>query len=146
MSKVKALLEKLPFLLWGLGLTLSIAEKGLWYDSDKDTDHLEAGFGLVTKVRAGWTVRPVTRMKYWFTDDVPSKWNEFDPKYHYLIKFWFPFCPYLSLAFLQYGFYMGFKAFDLQKDKYAALVGAENIGEGNQALTPSFTIRRTRWK
>lgn len=135
----------LLYKVFGIGLTLSTAEKGLWYDSDKDVDHLEQGAGVVLKIRSGWTVRPFTKPKYWFKES-PSKWNEFNPEYHGLIKFWFPVCPFVSVCFKQYGAYFGWKAFNLEKDKYAVLVGAENISAGNQALTPSITIRRTRHK
>lgn len=139
---------RLPFKVFGIGLTLSTAEKGLWYDSDKDVDHLEQGAGIVIKVRSGWTIRPYTKFKYWLmpSNDSPSKWNEFDPEYHGLIKFWCPVYPFISICFKQYGLYIGWKAFNLEKDKYAALVGADNIAPGNQALTPSITIRKTRHK
>lgn len=135
----------IPFKIFGLQLVFSSAEKGLWYDSDKDVDHLQEGFGVVFKIRGGWVIRPYTRIKY-ILRDVPSKWNQFNPKYHGVIKFWFPVLPYFSIAILQYGFYIGFKAFNLHKDKYAPLVGAENIRPGNQALTSSLTLRQTRWK
>ena len=56
---------KFQYKIFGIGLTLSTAEKGLWYDSDKDVDHLEQGAGIVLKIRSGWTVRPYTKIKYW---------------------------------------------------------------------------------
>jgi hypothetical protein len=136
-----------PMKVHGLiAATLSTPEKGLWYDSDKDLDDLEEGWGAVAQLWAGWVIRPYTKPKYWFSKDVPSKWNEWDSTHHGLIKFWFPLCPFVSACAGRFGFYVGFKVWNLEKDKYAQMVGIKNIGEGNRALTLSATIRRTRAK
>jgi hypothetical protein len=171
----------LPMKVYGLvAASLSIPEKGLWYDSDKDLDDLEEGWGAVLQFWAGWVIRPYTKPKYWFKapkiepltwkeffswrrgflgqqwstwnpanwirDDIPSKWNEWDSTHHGLIKFWFPLCPFVSVCAGRFGFYAGFKVWNLEKSKYAQMVGVKNIAPGNRALTLSTTIRRTRTK
>lgn len=138
-------LNFLPLKIYGLQTVFSTAEKGLWYDSDQDVDHLQEGAGIVFKIRWGWVLRPYTKIRWW-GKDVPSKWKDFDSKYHGLIRFWFPICPFISISFGRLGFYIGFKAFNLQKMKYAPYVGQHNIKPGNQALTLSLTIRASRYK
>lgn len=123
-----------------LQIVVSTAERGLWWDSD-EREYKPSGFGVALKFFAGDVFRPYTRPKYWFKP-TPSKWNEFDPKYHGLIKFSFPILPFLTLALGPYGFYAGFKVFDAHGEKYRPMVGERN----GPALTPSVTMRRTRWK
>jgi len=126
-------------------LVISTAEKGLWWDHDQRFYEPE-GFGFMFKLFAGPVVRPITKPQYWFKDGVPSKWNEFDPQYHWLVKLP-PFVwPFVSLAVGPYGFYFGFKVFDLESEKYKRMVGAVEVFRGSQALTPSVTTRTTRWK
>ncbi len=121
-------------------IVISTAERGLWYDSD-EREYSPSGLGIAFKLYAGDVFRPYTRLKYWFKD-TPSKWNEFDPEYHGLIKFSFPLLPFFTLALGAYGFYAGFKVFDAQGEKYRPMVGERS----EPALTPSITTRRTRWK
>ena len=126
-------------------LVLSTAEKGLWWDHD-ERRYTPEGFGIMFKLFAGPVVRPITKPKYWFKDDVPSKWNTFNEEYHWLIKVPFFIGPFLSVTFGQYGFYFGFKVFDLESEKYKQMVGDSEVYAGSQALTPSVTTRTTRWK
>lgn len=128
-----------------LQVVLSKAEKGLWYDHDQRF-YDERGWGLVFKVFAGPIVRPITKPQYWFVAGIPSKWNEFDPQFHYLLKLWLPLCPFISIAAGRFGLYAGFKVFDLESEKYRKMVGSANVHPGSQALTPSITTRTTRWK
>lgn len=126
-------------------LVLSTAEKGLWWDHD-ERGYTPKGWGLTVKLLAGPVVRPVTKPQYWFKHNIPSRWNEFDPQWHWLIKIPFFVGPFVSVAIGEYGFYFGFKVFDLESKKYEAMVGAEEVYHGSQALTPSATTRRTRWR
>ena len=123
----------------------SMAEKGLWWDHD-ERNYQEKGWGIMLKFFAGPVVRPYTRFRFWFVEGVPSKWNEFDPQFHGLIRFWWPLCPFLSVALGPLGLYIGFKVFDLESEKYRKMVGSANVFQGSQALTPSITTRTTRWK
>jgi len=125
-------------------LVISKAEDGLWYDHDERA-YDEKGWGFAFRLFAGDVVRPITRPRYWFAKDVPSKWNEFDPKYHMVLKGWTPVAPFLSVALGRFGFYIGFKVFDLSPEKYRPMVGDAQY-PGSQALTPSATTRATRWK
>lgn len=125
-------------------LVISKAEDGLWYDHD-ERSYDEKGWGFAFRLFAGDVVRPITRPRYWFADGVPSKWNEFDPKYHTVLKFWLPVAPFLSVALGRFGFYLGFKVFDLSPEKYRPMVGDAQFA-GSQALTLSATTRATRWK
>lgn len=120
------------------------AEDGLWYDHDERA-YDPKGFGIALRFFAGDVVRPYTKPKYWF-DDVPNKWNNFDPEYHGVLKFWLPVAPFLSVALGPWGFYIGFKIFSLEPTKYIPMVGEANVHLGSQALTPSATTRSTRWK
>ena len=125
-------------------LVVSKAEDGLWYDHD-ERSYDGKGWGFAFRLFAGHVVRPITRPRYWFAKDVPSKWNEFNPKYHTVLKGWLPVAPFLSVALGRFGFYIGFKVFDLSPEKYRPMVGADQF-PGSQALTPSATTRTTRWK
>lgn len=125
-------------------LALSKAEDGLWYDHD-ERSYDARGWGVCFRLFAGSVVRPITRPRYWFAKDVPSKWNAFDPQYHALLKFWTPFAPFISVAAGTWGFYAGFKIFDLEPEKYRAMVGEDQFA-GSRALTLSATTRSTRWK
>ena len=126
-------------------LVVSQAEKGLWYDHDI-REFNPKGWGFMFKLFAGPIVRPITKPQYWFVTNIPSKWNEFDPQFHYLLRLWLPLCPFISLCVGEYGFYAGFKVFDLESEKYRKMVGSMNVFPGSQALTPSVTTRTTRWQ
>ena len=128
-----------------LQVGVSTAEKGLWWDHD-EREYQPSGWGVTLKLFAGPVVRPVTKPRFWFVKGVPSKWNEFNPDYHWLLRFWLPACPFLSVAVGRYGFYLGFKVFDLESAKYRQMVGDKHVFAGSQALTPSVTTRTTRWK
>lgn len=128
-----------------LQLVVSTAEKGLWWDHDQ-RDYDPKGWGVAIKLFAGPVVRPMTKPRYWFKANVPSKWNEFDPEYHRLLNVPFFIGPFLSVAVGPYGFYVGFKVFDLESAKYRQMVGADEVYPGSQALTPSATTRTTRWR
>lgn len=127
-----------------LQLVVSKAEKGLWWDHD-EREYQSNGWGIMLKLFAGPVVRPITKPKYWFKD-APSKWNEFDPEYHLLFKLPFFIGPFISVALGPYGFYAGFKVFNLESAKYKQMVGDDQVYPGSQALTPSITTRSTRWK
>lgn len=127
-----------------LQLVVSKAEKGLWWDHD-EREYQSSGWGIMLKLFAGPVVRPITKPKYWFKD-TPSKWNEFDPEYHLLFKLPFFIGPFISVALGPYGFYAGFKVFNLESAKYKQMVGDDQVYPGSQALTPSITTRSTRWK
>lgn len=127
-------------------LGVSTAEKGLWWDHD-EREYCPDGWGIVFKLFSGPVVRPMTKPRFWFAKSpVPSKWNEFDPDYHWLLKWWMPLAPFLSVALGRYGFYIGFKVFDLESAKYRQMAGVDEVYPGSQALTPSITTRTTRWK
>ena len=126
-------------------LVLSKSEKGLWYDHDERTFDAR-GWGIAIKFFAGPIVRPITKPQYWFKKGIPSKWNEFDTKWHFLLKLWWPLCPFLSVALGKYGVYIGFKVFDLESAKYRQMVGEDEVYPGSQALTPSITTRISRWE
>lgn len=121
-------------------LVLSKAEKGLWYDHDM-REYDDVGWGICLKLFAGVMLRPITKPRYWFSRDwVPSKWNAFDPKYHWLLKLPIPLAPFLSVAAGRFGFYIGFKVFSLESEKYRRMTP-----EKGEALTLSATTRTTRW-
>lgn len=126
-------------------IVVSMAEKGLWWDHDERA-YQPNGWGFAFKLFAGPVVRPITKPQYWFTQNIPSKWNEFDPQWHWLLKIPFFVGPFVSIAFGEYGLYIGFKVFDLESAKYKKMVGADQVFTGSQALTPSITTRTTRWK
>lgn len=125
-------------------IVISKAEKGLWWDHD-EREYQPSGWGVMFKIFAGPMVRPVTKPRYWFRE-TPSKWNEFNPEYHLLLRIPFFIGPFISIAVGQYGIYAGFKVFDLENPKYKQMVGAEHVYPGSQAITPSITTRSTRWK
>ena len=124
---------------------LSTPDVGLWHDHDK-REYNPKSWGIVLKLFAGDIVRPFTRPAFWGKKDVPSKWNNFDDDYHFLIRAWFPFCPFISIALGKRGVYAGFKVADFDSPKYEQMLGKDDVYIGSEALVPSITIRSTRWK
>lgn len=146
-----------------LQLVVGTAEDGLWWDSDrKYSKHRKgggkSGWGIKLAIRGGLVLRPVSRPKYWWhrlvvalrgvidTDrkPLPNKWEHFDPEYYWVLRFWFPILPFLSMAFGNYGFYIGFKEYELDWEAYKRFAKPEEVRKGNQALAPSISTRRTR--
>jgi len=124
-----------------LQVVLSKAEKGLWYDHD-ERGYDAKGWGICLKLFSGIMYRPITKPKYWFSNDwVPSKWNEFTPEYHWLLKIPVVLAPFVSVAFGERGFYFGFKVFSLDSEKYRRMTN-----KTGEALTFSVSTRNTRWK
>lgn len=124
-----------------LEVTLAKAERGLWFDHD-ERGYDPRGWGICIKLFSGPVLRPMTRPRYWFSRDwVPSKWNSFDPEYHWLLKWPMPVAPFVSIALGPWGVYFGFKVWDSSNPKYRAMTP-----EVREWLAPSISTRSTRWK
>ena len=123
------------FLIFIAGCSMSIGsfERGLWYDSDERSYNPE-GIGIKADIVCGRMVRPVS-----FDGDNP--WEDPD----FIIDC--PMCgPFLSFAFGEFGIYVGTKTFKNYKDRYEWLPTEATREDPDILLTPSATIRRTRWK
>lgn len=121
-------------------LVISTAERGLWFDHD-EREYDEKGWGICIKLFSGWVLRPVTKPQFWFVQGVPSKWNEFNRDYHWLLKWPMPLAPFVSIALGRWGLYFGFKVWDSENPKYRAMTP-----KVQEWLTPSISTRSTRWK
>jgi len=128
-------------------LILSKAEEGLWYDSDpKEYD--DKGWGICIKFWMGKVIRPVP--KFWIKRNNP--WRGDDP--WFVIRIPFIIAPFISVAFWRFGFYIGFKTFNVESkhsddSRYGKWLKDSERGTFDDPsifLTPSVTIRRTRWK
>ena len=60
------------------------------------------------------------------------------------MRFWFPLLPFISVAIGKRGMYAGFKDYGVDWADYSAWLDNKYIANGNKALAPSFSIRRTR--
>lgn len=124
-----------------LQLVISKAERGLWFDHD-ERGYDPHGWGICIKLFSGWVLRPMTKPQFWFRQQaVPSKWNSFDPRYHWLLKWPMPVAPFVSIALGRWGVYFGFKVWDSSNPKYRAMTP-----EAREWLTPSVSTRSTRWR
>ena len=128
-------------------IVFSKSEKGIWYDSDRKIFD-EKGWGLVFKIWIGKVIRPVP--KYWIKNSNP--WRGDDP--WFVIRIPWIIAPFISVCVWNYGFYFGFKVFDVndrcrEDNRYGKWMRQEEFGtDENPAeyLTPSASIRQTRWK
>lgn len=115
----------------GISLTLSQAERGLWYDSDR-RQYNDRGWGITVKLLWGRFARPVPRFRN----------NPWKTKPWFTIRLPFIVLPFISIAVGRYGFYIGGKIVDVDADEPWA-----NPNEyGTSIVTISATTRRTRWK
>lgn len=114
-------------------IALQKAERGLWYDSDK-RQYDETGWGIVFKLWAGSFARPVP--KFW------TNKNPWEEEAWFTIRLPFIVLPFLSIAIGRFGFYIGGKVFTVDPRE----PWAKPSEYGQDKLTISGTIRRTRWK
>jgi hypothetical protein len=49
------------------------------------------------------------------------------------------------MALGRFGFYLGFKTFQLHHKEYLSWLPESEVKDGSFALTPSVTFRRSRW-
>lgn len=129
-----------------LQLIISKAEEGLWYDSDLKV-YDSNGWGICLKFYIGKVIRPVP--KFWIKGSNP--WRGDDP--WFVIRIPFVIVPFLSIAIHKFGFYIGFKTFNVEEkhrslSRYGKWMRNEEFGSERPAtyLTLSVTIRRTRDK
>lgn len=146
------LLKILPLrLIRWIGLSIGTPEHQLWFDHDKK-EYNPHGWGVVFHLKGGWMIRPFTRPKwlidkYIHKDPIPNGWKYFDPKFHMLVRFWFPVLPFFSLAIGKYGIYVGFKEYRLSNlEQDGRLIGRSNVEPDARALAWSISTRTTRWK
>ena len=129
----------------GISLTLSTDETNLWWDSDKHHDGAgKKGFGIVLSLKAGWVLRPVGKLwkkGFWTRNKDYNPWVS--GNHWFVIKF--PcIVPFFSIAIGNYGLYAGFKTYGVDWPEYASWLDSKYIADGNKALAPSFSMRRTR--
>ena len=135
----------------------STSEDGLWWDHDERESERKIGWGITLIFRGGSCQRHGLRPKFWLeafkrrnerpAAKFPSAWKQFDPVYHYSYKWWFPLCPFFSVALGGYGFYIGFKPADISgREMLRPIFGDEVDNENRRALIPSITTRSTRCK
>lgn len=140
MSKVNKVVKLLE-------LSVSKAEKGLWYDHDEKT-YDKKGWGLVFKVWAGKMIRPVS--KFWIKDS--NSWKGDEP--WFVIRIPFVIVPFVSISVWNFGVYFGFKVFEVKNkhrsdDRYGKWMREDEFGtDENPAEYVQLTasVRRTRWK
>lgn len=126
--------------VFGVQFVVSSAEDGLWFDSDEHyTDKKSGkGWGIVFKLRGGQVIRPINGK--WFGDGQGGGYPTRVLKFNCPI----PVLPFFSIAIGRFGFYVGFKDFGVDSVHYKNWLPTDWVKEGNTALCPSFSIRRTR--
>ena len=134
----------------GISLTLSTDETALWWDSDKKYTDIEGkrGFGIMVSLRWGRVIRPIT--KFWKKETFPKEYNAWESGRHWFVMdfkniFKIIPVPFISIAIGNYGFYMGFKTYELGREKYNIWV-PQGVNKNGQYLAPSISIRKTRVK
>lgn len=129
-----------------LEVTVSKAERGLWYDHDERT-YDRKGWGIVLKIWSGKMIRPVP--KFWIKGNNPWKGDE--P--WFVIRTWM-IAPFLSIAVWNFGLYFGCKMFDVidkhrSDERYGKWMREDEFGTDEdpaEYLQLTATVRRTRWK
>ncbi len=138
----------------GISLSFSSFEDGNWYDSDDKMYH-PAGWGIKLDIIAGKMIRPVPKfwhLGFWKGERKYNPWK--GGEYWFIIRIPFMIGPWLSIAIGKYGFYLGFKVFQIAdhhigNDRYGRWLKEGEAGtEENPAeyLQLSFSMRLSRWK
>ena len=123
-------------------LTLSTDEGAIWWD--RDVKGYKRGWGIMASLKAGWVYRPIPKfwkIDFWMGD---KQYNPWDDEYWFVLKFWFPLLPFFSIAIGWFGFYIGFKTYDLGRRRYVNWIEEDHNRKGHEALAPSATIRMDR--
>jgi len=128
-------------------IIFSKSEDGLWYDSDERL-YDRKGWGICIKFWIGKMIRPVP--KFWKKDSNP--WKGDSP--WFVIRCPWMVAPFVSIALWKFGFYFGFKEFEVKDehrsmDRYGKWMKEEEFGTDKHPakyLTLTATFRRTRWK
>jgi len=101
----------------GISLGIGRWEDSNWYDTDKKKCS-EDNYGVKFDLAWGWAIRPIPDP---FCDDEEENCNPWKGgKYLTILKF--PvIAPYISVAAGKYGFYLGFKAFEVYEPRHTGL-------------------------
>ena len=131
----------------GIGLSAGKGEDCLWNDHDI-REYDKAGFGVVFRIDCGHVIRPVP--KFWLKNQNP--WHGDEP----WIVLRFPvIAPFVSVSLGEWGAYLGFKTFTVEEERHRSperygrwMREGEFPKDGGKKkyLTPSGTLRRTRWR
>jgi len=116
------------FFIIGCSASIGSYERGLWFDDDVRGDR-ETGFGIKADIIAGQSVRPF------------GGWDNPDHVWKFPI-----IAPFISVAFNDYGFYLGWKSFKNHKGRYDWLPSDADPNNPEILFTPSASMRRTRRK
>jgi hypothetical protein len=134
----------------GITLTLCTEKSALWWDSDKKYSEPEGkpGFGIMVSLKWGRVIRPIA--KFWKREKYPKEYNAWESGRHWFVldfKQLFNIipAPFISIAIGKYGFYFGFKTYELGREKYNIWV-PQGVNKNGQYLAPSASIRKTRIK
>jgi len=146
--------------VYGISLSLSSFEKGLWFDHD-ECEYQPAGYGIRFHIAWGKMIRPIAcfhKIDYWkHLLGLKNSGENYNPwqggKYWFVLRVPFVIGPFLAIAFHKYGMYIGFKSFGVTSrlntpDRYGKWMREDEFGTvENEAryLTFSATIRNTRW-
>ena len=133
--------------IYGISLSFSSFEKGLWFDHD-EREYQPEGWGIRLHLAFGRMIRPVP--KFWIKDNNPWKGDE--P--WFVIRIPYMIGPFLSLAFGSLGIYLGFKTFQVKTKhisptRYGKWMKSKEFGtDKNPAeyLQLTASTRKTRWK
>jgi hypothetical protein len=131
--------------LYGLSLGLGGYERGLWFDAD-ERNKAFCPVGLKFDLVMGDVIRPVP--KFWERGNNP--WQGDEP--WFVLRF--PMvAPFVSVAAGDLGVYLGFKSFAVtdkhHHGRYEKWMKDREFGtdaEPAYYLTPTASLRRTRWK
>jgi len=133
--------------IYGISLSLSSFERGLWFDSD-ERGYQPKGWGIRLNIVVGKMIRPVPR--FWKPYSQWDTWR--DP--WFVIRLPFIIAPFISMALGALGLYIGCKTFlcrpeHLDVSRYGKWLRPEECGtdeEPAEYLQPSMTWRITRWR
>lgn len=130
----------------GVSTSLGSYERGLWFDDDPRQIQPH-GWGVKFDIVAGKMIRPIRRS--FRPEDDP--WRGALP----LVVLRSPMIgPFLSISLGPLGMYIGFKTFEVTQrerspDSYGRWMRDHEFPDPNDRhiyLTPSFTLRRVRWR
>jgi hypothetical protein len=135
--------------VYGISLTLSSYERGLWFDSDR-SGYQPRGWGIKLAIAMGKWLSPQPKFwkkGFWQGDPDYNPWS--GSQRWFVLRFPFLIAPFISVALGPLGFYLGWKDYGANlrdHPHYAAwMKPAELQEEESVYLTETTSLRKTRW-
>jgi hypothetical protein len=126
----------------GISITVGTLEHGLWFDHDRRA-YQPKGVGIKLDFALGRWIRPIPKFwkKGFWKGGFYNPWK--GAEYWFVLRTIPLPAFFLSIAFLRYGFYVGWKPYYINEPDS---VWASEREMFTWALCPSVTFRKTRWR